>query len=105
MILAAFFIWSGILKTKPSFSEFKMMADRGNLIPVYQEFLADTETPVSAYLKIRDKSFSYLLVSADSGKKWGRYSFIGVKPYLTILIHNRTMEIIKGTEKKILKDG
>jgi len=38
------------LKTKPSFYEFKQMAQLGNLIPVYQEFLADTETPVSAYL-------------------------------------------------------
>jgi hypothetical protein len=34
------------LKIKPSFSEFKQMAQQGNLIPVYQEFLADTETPV-----------------------------------------------------------
>jgi len=65
------------------------MARQGNLIPVYQEFLADTETPVSAYLKIRDKSFSYLLESADGGKKWGRYSFIGYKPYLTALSRHR----------------
>ena len=68
------------LKAKPSFSEFKRMADKGNLIPVYREFLADTETPVSFYLKIKDKSFSYLLESADGGKRWGRYSFIGYKP-------------------------
>ena len=77
---------------------------QGNLIPVYQEFLADTETPVSAYLKIRDKSFSYLLESADGGKKWGRYSFIGYKPYLTALSRHREMEISIGKEKRTLKD-
>jgi len=92
------------LETKPSFSEFRLMARQGNLIPVYQEFLADTETPVSAYLKIRDKSFSYLLESADGGKKWGRYSFIGYKPYLTALSRHREMEISIGKEKRTLKD-
>ncbi|MBW1909881.1 MAG: anthranilate synthase component I, partial [Deltaproteobacteria bacterium] len=49
------------MKTKPSFSEFRLMAKQGNLIPVYQEFLADTETPVSVYLRIKDRPFSYLL--------------------------------------------
>lgn len=80
------------------------MAEQGNMIPVYQEFLADTETPVSAYLKIRDKSFSYLLESADGGKKWGRYSFIGYKPYLIALSRDREMEISIGKEKRTLKD-
>ncbi len=92
------------METKPSFSEFRLMARQGNLIPVYQEFLADTETPVSTYLKIKDKSFSYLLESADGGKKWGRYSFIGYKPYLIALSRHREMEISIGKEKKTLKD-
>lgn len=83
------------MTTKPSFSEFKELAKQGNLIPVYQEILADLETPVSAYLKIRDSSFSYLLESADGGKRWGRYSFIGYKPYLTVLSRNGDMEIWK----------
>ena len=80
------------------------MAKQGNLIPVYQEYLADTETPVSAYLKIRDPSFSYLLESADGGKRWGRYSFIGYKPYLIAISRGREMEIWKGSEKTRLKD-
>ena len=81
------------MKLKPSFSEFKQMAQQGNLIPVYQEFLADTETPVSAYLKLRDGSYSYLLESADGGKRWGRYSFIGCKPYLSVVSRDREIEI------------
>ena len=60
------------MKTRPSFSKFVQMAEKGNLIPVYQEFLADTETPVSAYLKLRDNAYSYLLESAEGGKRWGR---------------------------------
>ena len=88
----------------PSFDKFRAMAEEGNLIPVYREFLGDTETPVAAYMKIRDKSFSYLLESADRGKRWGRYSFIGYKPYLTVLSRDRQIEVQEGKEKRILKD-
>ncbi len=89
---------------KPSFSEFKQMTRQGNLIPIYQEFLADTETPVSAYLKIRDRSFSYLLESADGGRKWGRYSFIGHRPYRVFLCRDQEMEILEGTGRRTLKE-
>ena len=85
---------------KPLFSEFILMAEHGNLIPVYKEFLCDTETPVSAYLKIGDRSYSYLLESADGGRRWGRYSFIGYKPYLTILYRKGGVEVIEGTGER-----
>jgi anthranilate synthase component 1 len=92
------------VEIKPSFSEFESLADQGNLIPLYQEILADTDTPVSAYLKIRDKSFSYLLESADGGERWGRYSFIGYKPFLTILSRDGEIEIIEKGKNRILRD-
>jgi anthranilate synthase component 1 len=92
------------LKIKPSFSEFEQMAQQGNLIPVYQEFLADTETPVSAYLKLRNDSYSYLLESADGGKRWGRYSFIGCKPYIRAVSRDGDMEIWQADKLEILKD-
>ena len=92
------------MKIKPTFSEFKQMAQAGNLVPVYQEFLADTETPVSAYLKLKDDSYTYLLESAEGGKQWGRYSFIGCRPYLRAISYDSHMEIHEGREKKVLND-
>ncbi len=80
------------------------MAQKGNLIPVHQEFLADTETPVSAYLKLKDDSYSYLLESAEGGKRWGRYSFIGCMPYLRAISHDSCMEIYEGKKNKVIKD-
>jgi anthranilate synthase component 1 len=80
------------------------MAQEKNLIPVFQEYLGDTETPVSAYLKIRDRSFSYLLESAERDNSWGRYSFIGYKPFLTILSHNGGVEINRGNQGRIFRD-
>ncbi|MGH7256335.1 MAG: anthranilate synthase component I, partial [Nitrospirales bacterium] len=44
-----------------SFDEFKTLASRGNLIPLYREILADFETPVSAFLKIDHGPSAYLL--------------------------------------------
>ena len=74
-----------------------------NLIPVYEEFLADTETPVSTYLKIRDDSYSYLLESADHGLRWGRYSFIGYQPFLRVLARGEEVEVWKGEQKEVFQ--
>lgn len=64
----------------PDFSEFKTLAEKGSVIPVYRELLADQETPVSAFRKIDDNVYSFLLESVEGGEKWGRYSLVGVKP-------------------------
>jgi len=62
---------------QPKFTEFEAFAQRGNLIPVYREILADIETPVSVLRKLQHKDHVYLLESVEGGEKWGRYSFIG----------------------------
>ncbi len=66
---------------KPSYSlkfeEFKALASRGNLIPLYREILADFETPVSAFIKIDHGPSAYLLESVEGGENWARYSFLG----------------------------
>lgn len=60
-------------------AQFNQYADRGyNCIPLVREVLADLETPLSAYLKLADKPYSYLLESVHGGEKWGRYSIIGL---------------------------
>src|SRR5690348_9261240 len=64
----------------PSKSEFLKLAKQGNLIPVYREILADAETPVSAYQKLKKKGPSFLLESVEGGEHIGRYSFLGANP-------------------------
>ena len=57
--------------------EFKGISKDFNVVPLYTEFLVDTETPLSLFLKLKDKGqFNVLLESAEGGEKWGRYSFI-----------------------------
>src|SRR5262249_27557816 len=67
----------------PSREEFRACAERGNLIPVYREIVADTLTPVSAFAKLGGGPCSFLLESVVGGEKWAAYSFIGAQPLAT----------------------
>ena len=64
---------------------FQQLAAAGyNRIPLVREVLADTETPLSTYLKLGSGLHSYLFESIQGGEKWGRYSIIGL-PCNTVL--------------------
>jgi anthranilate synthase component 1 len=67
---------------KPTREEFRELAQQGNLIPVRQEIVADMETPVSAFLKLAQGPFAFLLESVEMGEIAGRYSFLGADPGL-----------------------
>jgi len=65
----------------PDFSDFSILAQQGNFIPVYQEWVADLETPVSAWYKVcAGQPYSFLLESVEGGESLGRYSFLGCDP-------------------------
>jgi anthranilate synthase component 1 len=76
----------------PKLEEFKSLSSKRNLIPVYREILADTETPVSAALKLGG-SPSFLLESMIGGEKWARYSFLGSRPSRIIKCWGKKVEI------------
>jgi anthranilate synthase component 1 len=63
----------------PSLAEARRLAADYNVIPVRETFIDDCQTPVSAFLKLRETGPSFLLESADQGRV-GRYSFIGIRP-------------------------
>jgi anthranilate synthase component 1 len=59
--------------------QFKQLAAEGyNRVPVVLETFADLDTPLSVYLKLANKPWSYLLESVQGGERFGRYSFIGL---------------------------
>ena len=65
----------------PDFSQFAAMADQGNFVPVYQEWVADLDTPVSAWYRVcAGQPYSFLLESVEGGEKIGRYSLLGCDP-------------------------
>jgi anthranilate synthase component 1 len=84
----------------PSLEEFKSRAQRGNLVPVCREILADQETPVSAYERLRtglraggSRPFTFLLESVEGGETIARYSFLGGNPRTMVRAWGRKVEI------------
>src|SRR5215213_2846675 len=72
------------LELTPGIEEVRELAREHNLVPLRHTFIADCETPVSAYLKLRGSGPSFLLESADQGQRIGRWSFLGFHPRATI---------------------
>ncbi|MBI4667267.1 MAG: anthranilate synthase component I [Nitrospinae bacterium] len=91
--------------SKPSISRerFAELAKEGNLIPVYREIFADLETPVSAFLKLGDNPFSYLLESVQGGEKWGRYTFLGQAPSIILKYHGETVTVTENGQETTRK--
>lgn len=65
---------------KPTREEFGELAGQGNVVPVYADLMADFETPVSAYAKLRDAGPAFLFESVEGGENLFRYTFIGCRP-------------------------
>ena len=68
------------LELTPSLEEVRELAREHTLVPLRHTFIADCETPVSAYLKLRGDGPSFLLESAEQGQRVGRWSFLGFRP-------------------------
>ncbi len=65
--------------------EFRKYAETFNVIPVFQKFIADSETPLGLYRKLaNERPGTFLLESAEHGGVWSRYSFIGVNSVATL---------------------
>ncbi|MDD5281640.1 MAG: anthranilate synthase component I [Candidatus Omnitrophica bacterium] len=85
---------------KPDLKEFLKLSKKGNVIPVYLEVNADLDTPVSAFLKIKQGDYSFLLESVEGQEKIARYSFLGTNPSLIFKSKGRQIEIIDVAKKK-----
>ena len=96
----------------PTLDEFLKFATQGNLIPVTRRILADLETPLSAYRKIRGQGESFLFESVEGGEHLGRYSFVGCNPRAVIRQDGQHVQMIENgrvTESAVVgkdvKDG
>src|SRR5213595_372325 len=80
----------------PTRDEFLKLAAQGNLIPVTRKLLADSETPLSAYRKIRGPDESFLFESVEGGEHLGRYSFVGCNPRSVIRQTRDKVEVLQN---------
>jgi anthranilate synthase component 1 len=84
----------------PTVAEFRELAARGNLIPVFTDLIADAESPVSAFQKIDDGGYSFLFESVEKSDQAGRYSFVGSRPRVLFESRGRSIRIVEdGVER------
>ena len=80
-------------------AQFQDLAKKGyNRIPIVREVLADTETPLSTYLKLGKGLHSYFFESIQGGEKWGRYSIIGLPCNTIVRVQNNKVTVETGGE-------
>ena len=70
--------------TNPDRKDFRALARDHAVVPVWRELLADLTTPVSLFARCVGDGEGFLLESVDRGETWGRWSFIGRNPSLTL---------------------
>jgi len=80
-------------------AEFNRLASAGhNRVPVVLETFADLDTPLSVYLKLANRPYSYLLESVVGGERFGRYSFIGLPAATRIEVSGETCTEYRGAQ-------
>ena len=78
-------------------TQFAALAAAGyNRIPVTLETFADLDTPLSIYLKLANKPFSYLLESVIGGERFGRYSIIGLPAHEWLRVQGKECAVVRA---------
>ena len=78
----------------PTFAEFCQLAERGNVIPIFAEFVGDCETPVSAFRKLDRGGHSFLFESTEKNEISGRFSFVGTDPRVVLSSFGREVRVV-----------
>ena len=78
---------------RPSRDEFVDLARTHGVVPVWREVLADLQTPVAVYDRLRGNGPSFLLESVEHGERWGRWSFVGLAPFLQMTARGGEVEL------------
>jgi anthranilate synthase component 1 len=82
---------------RPDYKEFARLARNATLVPVAKSISADLLTPVSAFLAVAEgEPDAFLLESVEGGEKIGRYTFLGVRPFLKLRSRGEQITIERG---------
>lgn len=85
-----------------SYQFFLQIADRGNFIPIFREFVADLDTPVGAWYRVcQGAPYNFLLESVEGGERLGRYSLLGCDPLWRLESYgDRTVQIHRDGSRR-----
>jgi anthranilate synthase component I len=91
----------------PTFTDFRRLAEQGNVVPLCRAVMADLLSPVSAFLRLsrqterkgRAASYSFLLESVEGGEHVGRYTFFGVTPFQVITSRGKQISVHRNARQ------
>jgi anthranilate synthase component I len=84
---------------RPDYREFARLSREATLVPVAKSISADLLTPVSAFLAVAEgEPDAFLLESVEGGEKIGRYTFLGVRPFLRLESRGDAIKIERGSK-------
>ena len=85
----------------PTYPEFERLAAGHNVIPLYEEIVVDRVTPVSVYERLQNgEPHTFLLESVEGGERFGRYSFVGQRPYGIFLCRGYDIRYQEGSKER-----
>ena len=78
---------------RPTLDEFRELASKHPIVPVWAEVLADLETPVSVFAKVVGDDNGFLFESVEHGERWSRFSFVGRNPSARLVLRDGRVEV------------
>jgi anthranilate synthase component I len=91
---------------RPSRDEFRVLARKYTVVPVWRELLADLITPVAAFARLtHGDEPGFLLESVEHGERWSRWSFVGRRAAATLVARGRHVEVDRSLPEGIRLDA
>jgi anthranilate synthase component 1 len=88
---------------RPDRDSFRALAQRGAVVPLVREVLADLDTPLSLFLKLDDGVSSFLFESVEGGEDWSRFSIIGLGARARFTARGTRLEIERGERRETIE--
>ncbi|MTI65302.1 MAG: anthranilate synthase component I [Firmicutes bacterium] len=80
------------------YKRFLELSKDSKMVPIFLEIEGDMETPITLFKKLCNDKNSYMLESVEGGHKWGRFTYIGRNPFMTIKCYGNDVKIYKEDE-------
>jgi anthranilate synthase component 1 len=92
------------MRTNPSRDDFRVLARKYSVVPVWRELLGDMITPVAAFLRVVGGAPGFLFESVEHGERWARFSFLGRNPLATLVLRNGRVTVQGSLPDEIPRD-
>jgi len=93
-----------VTTTSPSRDDFRVLARKYTVVPVWREVLADLVTPVAAFLRLVGDGPGFLFESVEHGERWSRFSFVGRNPSATMVARGGRLSVEGTLPERVPRD-